>query len=260
MNHPSDLLMDLVDGSISPEDRGVVDAHLASCASCRQDVALAVAARDALRSLPAPDVPLGLGDAAIAEAEQRAREVAPAVAPLRGRGGRAEAPAWYRWAGAAAAAAAILMIVVVALPDVGVDDRSTAETADAGGEATTVAASGLEVQDVDYDTAAVQALALAYGAGDGRTVPPDAEYATGAVVPAADTRGFDEALDCVEGAIPDLEGSQPVRLIEARFEGTPAYLAVYLSGPGAGEPADTATVWVVARDTCEIVSTTRASL
>lgn len=260
MNHPVDLLVDLVDGSISSEDRAVVDAHLASCATCRQEVALAIVARDALRSLPAPDVPSGLADAALAEAERHAREVAPEVAPLRGRGGRAEAPAWYRWAGAAAAAAALLLVVVVALPDVGDDERDvTAESADVGGEAAPVAASGLEVQDVDYDTAAVQALALAYGSGDGRTAA-GAEYATDATIPAADPGGFGEALACVEGAIPDLEGSQPVRLIEARFDGAPAYLAVYLSGPGAGEPADTATVWVVARDTCAIVSTTRASL
>jgi hypothetical protein len=43
-------------------------------------------------------------------------------------------------------------------------------------------------------------------------------------------------------------------LIEAKFEGRPAYIAVYLEGPGAGEPPDTAVVWAAAKDDCTILS------
>jgi hypothetical protein len=42
-----------------------------------------------------------------------------------------------------------------------------------------------------------------------------------------------------------------VRLIEAEFDGTPAYFAVFLESPGAGQPPDTVVVWVTARDDCD---------
>jgi len=49
-------------------------------------------------------------------------------------------------------------------------------------------------------------------------------------------------------------------LIRARFEGTPAYLAVFTEGPGAGQPADTAIIWVFATDDCRILSSSFAQL
>ena len=51
-----------------------------------------------------------------------------------------------------------------------------------------------------------------------------------------------------------------MRLVEASFEGTPAYLAFVLEGPGADQPADQMTVWVAARDDCSIVSLTSVRL
>lgn len=262
MNHPSDLLVDLVDGSITPEDRAVVDAHLSSCARCRHDVALATAGRDALRRLPEPEIPAGLADAAIAEAERRAHEVAPEVSPLRRGGGRADGPAWYRWAGAAAAAAVVLLLVV-ALPNVGGDDASISQADSAtpgAAEFAPRAAETVEVLDVDLDTAQVQAIALGYRAGaEGAELDASAAGPSGSVA-ASDPVGPKDALACLRGAVPELEDQEPVRLIAARFEGTPAYLGVYLSGPGAGQPADTATVWVVSHGGCEILSSTQASL
>jgi hypothetical protein len=263
MNHPSDLLVDLVDGSITPQDRAVVDAHLGTCARCRQDVALATAGRDALRSLPEPVVPAGLGDAAIAEAERRAREVAPGVTPLRGGGGRADGPAWYRWAGGAAAAAAALLVLVVALPNVGGDDISTSQVDSAlpgDAELAPRAAETVEVLDVDLDVEDVQALALGYRAGaEGAERDTGATGASGSIA-ASDPTGPEVALGCLREAVPELDAQEPARLIAARFEGTPAYLGIFLSGPGAGQPPDTATVWVVSREGCEILSSTQASL
>lgn len=260
MNHPVDLLVDLVDGSIAPQDRAVVEAHLADCARCRRDVEFAAAGRQVARSLPSPEVPDGLADAAIAEAEHHAREVAPEVAPLRG-GGRAGAPAWYRWAGAAAAAAAILLVVVIALPDVG-GGGDEAQVGSAAEDAAFAprAAETVEVLDLDLDTDQVQALALGY-----RANPDGVRADTGAAMPSEAVAGTDaltpkDVLSCLRTAIPELETQRPVRLIAARFEGTPAYLGVFLSGPGADQAPDTATVWVVARSGCEILSTTQASL
>jgi hypothetical protein len=258
MNHPVDLLLDLVDGSISERDRAVVEAHVAACERCRTDVELAAAGRDALRSAPTPRVPSGIGDAAIREAEERAREVAPEVAPLRGHGGRAEAPAWYRWAGAAAAVAAVLLVVVVALPNVGGDDREAAvdSAQEAAGAAPSVA-SVVEVQDADYDPARVQELALTANAARTAEAP---SYAATDAVRAADAAWFDDALACLRRAQPALADQSPVRLIAARFEGTPAFLGVFVSGPGAGQTPTEANVWVAARKTCAVLHNTRAEL
>jgi hypothetical protein len=42
-------------------------------------------------------------------------------------------------------------------------------------------------------------------------------------------------------------------MIQARFEGEEAYIAVYLEGPGAGEPPDTVAVWAASKD-CTVLS------
>jgi hypothetical protein len=60
------------------------------------------------------------------------------------------------------------------------------------------------------------------------------------------------ALECLRasGAPIDDDAYQLVRLIEAGYKGTPAFFAVFLQGPGAGQPADHAVVWVTAKDDC----------
>lgn len=263
MSHPTDLLVDLVDGSISAADRRAVEAHLAACARCTGDVALAASGRDALRGLEGPQVPPGLLDAAIAEAEHRARETAPEVSPLRRRA--RETPAWQRWAGAAAAAAVIGLLVVAVLPNVGDDGDDVAlEAAAERGDAT--APPRLETETVDYDVPAVQALATSYrsafqasaGTGTDASLGPE----SAAAMPAAadeEQPTTEDALACLDAAVPGA-GARPTRLIAARYEGAPAFLGVYLSGPGAGQPPDTVTVWVVARNDCRILTTTTASL
>jgi hypothetical protein len=131
-------------------------------------------------------------------------------------------------------------------------------------------AAELEVQDADYDTTLVQRLALSYRGGDGADPTavaagaPAAEMTDAGAVDlppagAADPEGTDDALECLRAAFPTLSGG-PIRLIAARFEGTPAYLGLFLTGPGAGQPPDTATVWVAARHDCSILSSTQASL
>jgi hypothetical protein len=44
------------------------------------------------------------------------------------------------------------------------------------------------------------------------------------------------------------------RLIEAQYQGTPAYFAVFLESPGGGQPPDSAIVWVVATRDCRILT------
>ena len=99
MTHPEELLAGYVDGTLSSEDRAVVDAHLSTCERCRREVAQARVAVAALGGLPEAHAPSGLGARAMAE--------------LGSDGGipkTTSAPRWQRWAAPAAAAAAIILV------------------------------------------------------------------------------------------------------------------------------------------------------
>lgn len=60
MNHPGDLLSAYLDGELSPEDRVGVDAHLAGCGDCRDELGGIAGARAAVRALPMLEPPPGL--------------------------------------------------------------------------------------------------------------------------------------------------------------------------------------------------------
>ena len=91
MTHPGPELADYVDGTLTPSRTARIDEHLRTCATCRAEVRLAIAAREALAATPSPAPPAGLADAAIAEAQEkaaaRAQEGRPrATWPRTGRG------------------------------------------------------------------------------------------------------------------------------------------------------------------------------
>ena len=50
--HPEELLAGYVDGSAAPDERRAVEAHLATCGRCREEVDLAMSSHAALASLP----------------------------------------------------------------------------------------------------------------------------------------------------------------------------------------------------------------
>jgi anti-sigma factor RsiW len=228
MNHPYEQLADLVDGTLDDDDLAGVQAHLDTCASCRGDFAHATAGREAARSLPQATAPADLH-----------RRVTVAA------GGRG-APTWYRWAGVAAAAA-VVVAIAIALPNVGGrKNQNTAEDARVvAGQAAENAGSGVqpEVEDKNYDAKDLERLASAV-ASDTATAETAPQFAQ------ADS----PAAGCVSKAFEGQPLGQLARLIQARFEGRPAYIAVYLEGPGAGEPADTVVVWAAAKDDCTILS------
>ena len=248
MNHPDELLAEYVDGALRGHDLEIVRSHLAECRRCREETALASAAKDALAGMPAPAVPAGLGDAALREVRQR---IAPTVADRARR-----APTWYRWAGAAAAVAAVLVVATLLLPGVGQGPSGASSAAGARASADLAGPLTLEVQQTNYDTASLQALGVAVGAAQtaGASTPAalHAEATVGPATGSPSPGGTSKALDCVNEAWPDLSGKDPVRLIAARFEGKPAYLAVYLLGPGAGEPPDLLTITVTYARTCTL--------
>jgi anti-sigma factor RsiW len=260
MSHPDALLAEYVDGALAEGERAVVERHLDACERCREEVSFARAARSALASVAEAPAPGNLGDAAIAEARRRAAG-APAAAAPSGK------PGWYRWAGAAAGIAAALLLLTLVLPHIG---REPAREAAGGAAAQGAAASPattVEAQNVDYDLAGVEALATSYrGGADGTFAPNErgtkAPEATG--VTTAQRIPFADAVACLDRAFTPATGSQGlpgqlVRVIQARFRGTPAILGVYLIGPGAGQPTDIVRVLVASSRGCSILTSTQAT-
>jgi hypothetical protein len=248
--HPQDLLADYVDRRLAPGERAVVDAHLSTCAACREEVELAKRAVAALASLEEVPVPLGVTGRVLAEAGRTFEHRRVAV--------------WQRlqWAAGAAAAAALVLVVALNVTGDGADPRAvgggTGAAGDAAQDRTTMLQTidVLERQDASYGDGEVRALAVSAveRAEDGEEAPgPLAGAEANAAVefvPAA------AGLRCLESAEVPLTDPRDtlVRLIEARYEGTPAYFAVFLESPGADQPADKAVVWVVARRDCRILT------
>jgi hypothetical protein len=148
-----------------------------------------------------------------------------------------------------------------ALPDVG-DDARPAQQEDAaatsGQEADAAGGEGAEavrmaVQERDYDEAALEELAR--GAGGDTLDAPQAAATTEFARSKAD-----EAIACVNVAFEGAPSGRLVRVIDARFHGRDAYIALYLEGPGAGQPPDTAAVYVAAQDDCALLTLTTTRL
>ena len=260
MSHPEDLA-EYVDGTLAERERAVVDTHLDGCARCSAEIRQAEAAKTALSELEDVPVPFGVTGPVLAEAGRRFE---------RRRGVARDR---FQWAAGLAAAAAL--IVVVALNVGGGDAQNAATPAATSASGGTGAAGGAEAAapgaihfagierqpNVNYDDPGIKAVALE--AADAVVAAEQAQAAepTSAPPAAFATSAQDSkerttlAKDCVQQS--GIQGPQDVliRLIEAEFEGTPAYIAVFSEGPGAGQPPDHIVVFVVAKDDCRILST-----
>ena len=244
MNHPHELLADLLDGTLDAERRAGVETHLRTCEDCRADLAAATAGRDAARSLGVVPAPPNLHERVVAAAG----------------GGGGSRPGWYRWA-AAAAAAAVVVAIALALPNVGND------TSGGGGEDVRAASAEASVPEAQSDAAGAAAevgIEVQDRSYDGRDLEELAKHGPNAraTQPAAfSPNDGSAAVRCVERSMgtASLSG-RLVRLIDARFEGTPAYIAVYLEGPGADQPPDTSAVYVASKGDCRFLSTAAAKL
>jgi hypothetical protein len=253
MTHPEELLAGYVDGTLSPKERRAVDSHVADCSRCSREISLAAGARSALRSLMEVPAPPGIATRALEEAGGARRSAASGT------------PRWYRIGGAAAAVAAGLLVLTLVLPNIGQSESPGGEAArvkDQGAagdarESTSTLLAAIEIQQVNYDDASLTALISWYqsdassGGALSAAAPTSQDFGTQAQT--------DRALACVAQSAPDPSGELQ-NLIRARFQGTPAYLAVFLEGPGAGQPADTATAWVFATKDCRILSFSSAQL
>ena len=88
MNHPYELLADLVDGTLDEGDLAGVQAHLDTCPACRDDVAHATAGREAARSLPQAAAPRGAARRVVVAAggPPGGQRGSPDLVPVGGRG------------------------------------------------------------------------------------------------------------------------------------------------------------------------------
>ena len=260
MTHPLDQLAAFVDGTLDTAERAVVDEHLRSCARCRGEVEAAAGARAALRAIPEPVSP---DLSARFTPEQLERLAAPPSS--------AGTP-WSKIAPALAAAAVVALVALV-VPRLGTgsDDAGVAAdgVAEAGSDQTN-APPLLELLDEDLDEPALQEEAEAIAATYAQAAAPDAgvdagQGAVGAEATApgqARTAGparTARAVSCLEQAFPGFPG-QIVRVQEATFEGTPAFVAYVLESPGADAPPDFLSVWVADAADCSILSFTSARI
>jgi hypothetical protein len=240
MNHPFELLAEYVDGALSEGERAVVGAHLQACPECRAEIGPAREARRALSALADEPVPAGLGAAAIAEASGVGLE------PPRDAVAASGAPRWYRLSGLAAAAA-IVGLLAIAIPRLGSEDATSPGAPDRS-ELSAAAAEGGQP---------VERQATNYTHGSLGTLLTDRHTEASAGTPGSQalSDGNGEAvLECLARAYPDLAGEPPVRLIRARFQGTDAYIGVFETGPGSGEPPDTREVLAASVLGCRLLS------
>jgi len=188
----------------------------------------------------------------------------------------------FRWAAGLAAAAGLIVVVVLSL---GRGDQQnaarpaaasagTGAVAEAGGAAADSGAPvpfhGLErQQDVSYDEDGIRAVAAGAGqaivaadekAGGQAPAPTavPAEAQAGALMKRTMFTSAATAKRCIQQSGLTTNGPRDVliRMIQAKFEGTPAYIAVFAEGPGAGQPADHVVIWVVSTQDCGRILTT----
>jgi hypothetical protein len=264
--HPDELLGGLVDGTLTPAERTEVRAHLDGCERCRGEIRLAESAREALRSLPEVEAPWGLGRTAIEEAR-------------KGRS-RPTSRRWVAVAGIAAAAVLLVGLSFAVLRGPQGSGNLSAPAAGAGDNAPSAAgtpragessAPFIRREDKNYDQVTIQHLAASYSSRfSPMTQPPAApvpvpspsEQRTDAFASATPqgqgaTRRVslsdeESVVACIDSAAGLDRRARPDQVIAARFDEKPALIGIYLSGPGAEQPADLLVIWVASRD-CQLL-------
>jgi anti-sigma factor ChrR (cupin superfamily) len=244
MNHPEELLAGHADGTLTVKERAAVDAHLATCERCPEELALASRAIMALSDLPEEPVPFGLTTRVVTEASRPSPK--PERTPWTAR---------LQWAAGLAAAAALVTVVALnlsnapgssneAAPAAGSVQRTPAQDTMKGAAASPVP---VEVQKIDYTETTVEQLATSFA---------PSEITVGALPSGAGLERSTAVVACVSKGVGDglTANDSLARLIDASFHGTPAYLAVFLQSPGADQPPAKVVVWIVAKSDCSFLS------
>jgi len=282
MKHPTSQLAGYVDDSLEPSERKRVEAHLGSCRTCAHEVEVAVAGREALRSLVLEDVPVGVTSPVIqAAATHAAGSDAPAAirssaSPLRSR---------YVGIYKVMAAAAAIAIVGALATSLFRNDTSQMST----GAAEQAPTDFMKVQDADpgrfdRDGNYTAAELTAYAERAASTFGPPTEAAAGpssdqtqvaeaptsvglegapesrqqkatppGTQPIGDGKAFKECLDTI-GAYD--HGGKLISSFEGLYLDEPAYFATLTEGPDANEPHDRLVVWVLGKN-CWVLAFTQ---
>ncbi len=236
--HPEELLAGYVDGTATAVERTEVDEHLALCARCREEVALAGAAVAALRTLPELEspwdgaVPLRTTDA-VAAGRQRPSTVA-SLADRRARRAR------IAWRGGAVAVAAAVVGLLIYLGPFG-----------GGHAATTTAPASASTAPSAQKGAEDQLAALAqHLAGTSRepanTLVPSASGGTLATQPSATE---DACLRSATGVPP---AAFLLHFERTAYQGQPAYVIGYLTASSA-DRSGRVVVAAVSRPGCALI-------
>jgi hypothetical protein len=234
--HPDELLASYVDGELEAEERRQVKAHLASCARCTEEVAIAKRAFKALSALEEVPAPLGLATPAIQRAHPQKRMVAR-----------------LQWAAGSAAAAALIVAIGLILwrsgdvaPTGGAEDRREVGPQmgeEGAGAPEPQPLSGSFYVETTNNYTREQLDAIAQGSRNSLS------YDDGVQITAAQagSEEVDRALECVgDAGLRAEDGAQLNRIEAARFEDTRVYI-VYSTPEEGGQD-----VWVVDREECQI--------
>lgn len=258
MTHPQDLLAEYVDGTLPEAERAAVEAHLAACEACRLEVDLARRARASLAGLPEVPVPAGTSATVL----ERVGALGPVTAPPTDlwttRRARIQRLGRLAWAGGLAAAAAVAAVLVW----VGVRDTGGLEEAAPPAEREAAEALPQEMAaplpffqaqpDVNYDEAALQALAR--DLADQLRAGADAALEASPVpAPTPPPGAAGEAIACIQRGTGVDPGARPIRVLDARFRGNPAYIGAFAVGPGPDQLPGRLELWVVDRATCGLL-------
>jgi hypothetical protein len=240
-DHPDELLASLADGTLDERERAEVDAHLATCARCREELPLALRAASAVSRLPEVDAPTGLTRSVVDEAR-------PERAPRR---------AWA-WAAAAPVAAAVVALTVwVVVAGGGGGGGGVAPSAGGGAGGAAVATeqitdSRVKPSSENFDQAKIQDLAGMLATRSGR----DAVLSSGSqrtTAGKAFAQNAGDAIPCIRATASPTTNDELLEVLVARFEGTPAFVGAFLHRPGAGQPPSLLTIWVASQRGCHLL-------
>ena len=257
--HPEEALAGFVDGTLSEDERRLVEAHLRTCSACRAEVDLAKASLEATGALPEADAP-GLDPEAIVHT---ARTVVPLKSRSTATGERQRPARWLGVVGGLAAAAIAGVFLVGLFRGQGGGGSATTAAQAPGVESTARPPTGgsfaplpspgavqprtqtAVVADENFSRASVAELAKSLVNGGTSDV---LSQQNGARRLSATELG--RARLCAQGAAGTADS--PLLVVRARFEGRPAYLTAFMA-----EGSKVARVVVTPVGTCTVLYQTQ---
>jgi hypothetical protein len=246
--HPDELLAGLADGTLDERERAEVDAHLATCASCREELPLALRGATAASRLPEVDPPVGMTRSVVDEAR-----------PVRSPRAR---KAWA-WAAAPVAAAVVALAVWALVGSGGGGGLGGVASPGVGGGGAAAAPeqvtdSRIRVSPENFDQAKIQDLAGKLASRRERSDVLSSEGSSEAKRTASAAQGAfanpaSDPIRCIKATADPTKDDQFLEVLVARFDGTPAFVGVFVHRPGAGQPPSLLTIWVASQSGCRLL-------